>query len=82
MRKEFKMTKEELTEVLDASKPVRYMVFGGRGPMNPQEKANIVWHGLGKKYGFKPMTVKPVSGKSQEYFTAEVVKEEQCDEVK
>jgi len=72
VRKEFKLTEDELKEILDASKPVSYMVFGGRGPMSPQEKANMVWHGLAKKHGFKLMTVKPVPGKSQEHFTAEV----------
>ena len=72
MRKEFKLTEDELKEILDASKPVPYMVFGGRGPMSPQEKANMVWHSLAEKYGFKLMTVKPVFGKSQEYFTAEI----------
>lgn len=74
MRKEFKLTEDELKEILNASKPVPYMVFGGRGPMSPQEKANIVWRSLAKKYGFKLMTVKPVPDKSQGYFTAEVEK--------
>jgi len=71
MRKEYEMTKKELKDLKEASKPVRYMVFGGIPPTSPQENANMVWAKLGKKYGFRPMTVRPVQGKSQRFFTAE-----------
>ena len=71
MRKEYKLTDEELEQFLNASKPVPYIIVGGRGPRSSQEKANIIWQSLGEKYGFKYMTAKSVPGKSQEYFTAE-----------
>ena len=71
MRKEFEMTEMELKRILDASKPVPYLVFGGREPMSPQERANMTWESLGKKYRFDYMTVRPLSGKGQRFFTAE-----------
>lgn len=70
-RKEFEMTKDELAELLDACKPVPYMIIGGIAPRSPQENANDAWEKLGKKLGFKHMTVKPVAGKGVEFFTAE-----------
>jgi hypothetical protein len=69
MRKEFEMTEEQLKELLDACKPVRYMVIGGRPPRSPQENANNAWKKLGKEMGFEYMTVKP-SEKGQRFFTA------------
>lgn len=74
MRKEFEMTKDQLEKILDASKPVTYMVVGGVPPRTPQQNANTAWACLGLELGFEPMTVKPVSGKGQEFFTAEVCK--------
>lgn len=71
MRKEFKMTEKQVKDILQASKPVPYLVFDGRGPTSPQEIANMAWRKLGEELGFDYMTVQPISGKGQEYFTAE-----------
>jgi hypothetical protein len=71
-RKEFKMSKEQFQKIVEASKPVRYMVFNGSEPMSPQENANHAWQRLGSELGFDYLTVQPVKGKSQEYFTAEL----------
>lgn len=71
--KEFEMTEEDLAVLLDASKPVPYMIIGGVEPPSPIESANAAWAQLGKKMGFSYMTVKPVPGKSQLFFTAEVL---------
>lgn len=76
MRKEFKLTNKQWEDLLRASKPVPYMVFGGRPPMSPQEEANNVWKRLGKEMGFKPITVKPVKEKDNTYFTAEIEEKE------
>lgn len=75
MQKLFKMTKKELKEILEASRPVPYICIGGIPPTSPRENANRAWERLGKKRGFDYMTVKPVPGKSQEYFYAEVTKQ-------
>ena len=71
MKKEFKLSKKQLEELLGACEPVPYMVFGGRPPASPQERANAAWRSLGEKLGFDYMTVCPVQGKGEEYFTAE-----------
>jgi hypothetical protein len=73
MRKEFTMTKEQLDKMLDACKPVPYMVIGGISPRSPQENANAAWASLGHEMGFDAMSVRPVAGKGMEVFTAEVV---------
>ena len=72
MRKEFELTDEELKELLDASKPVPYMIIGGVIPRSPQENANDAWQRLGAKRGFRFLTVKPIAGKGMKFFTAEV----------
>lgn len=70
--REFEMTEDDLKAILEACKPVPYMVFGGRPPRSPQENANDAWERLGTKMGFKHMTVRP-SSKGQRFFTAEPV---------
>ncbi len=74
-RQDFEMTPEDLTSLLDASKPTPVMYSTGGQPMfnSPQENANLAWKRLGEKMGFKHMTVQPVSGKAETFFTAESV---------
>lgn len=43
MTREYALTDEEYAALEDASRSVRYLVAGGRGPMDPQESANRVW---------------------------------------
>lgn len=75
-RKEFEMTQDDLDKILKACKPVPYMVVGGHAPRSPQEKANAAWAELGSCMGFESMTVKPVAGKGQRFFTAVPSEEE------
>lgn len=70
-RREYEMTTEQLDRLLGACKPVPYMVFGGVAPASPRENANAAWAALGRELGFKPMTVRPIAGKGQQFFTAE-----------
>ena len=70
MRREFEMTQDDLDGLLDASKPVVYIVAGGVPPRSPQENANSVWAGLGRKMGFRHMTVRPTT-KGDRFFTAD-----------
>ena len=71
MKTEFKMTGGDLAKILDACKPVTYMVFGGIPPRSPQENANSAWAELGRKMGFDSTTVEPIESKSNDYFMAE-----------
>ena len=52
MKKRYRLTDAELEQVLNASKPVVYKVFGGHPPASPQENANRVWKELAAKHGF------------------------------
>ena len=38
--KKFTMTKEQMEKLLEASRPVPYMIIGGHAPRSPQENAN------------------------------------------
>jgi hypothetical protein len=69
-RKEYEMTQADLDTILEACKPVVYMVFAGRPPRSPQENANAAWADLGARMGFDYMTVRP-SAKGMPWFTAE-----------
>ena len=72
---EFEMTEEDLAELLNACKPTPVMFLSGGMPManTPQENANYAWERLAKKMGFKHMTVQPVLGKGQRFFTADAI---------
>ena len=71
MRRHFTMTQEDKAKILEACKPVPYMVNGGMAPRFPQENANDAWCELGNRMGFDGMTVLPVRGQSDLVFTAE-----------
>lgn len=64
------MTAEQLARILDACKPVPYIVAGGREPSSPRENANNAWEELGAILGFDHMTVQPADG-GERFFTAE-----------
>ena len=68
--KEYEMTQADLDKILDACKPVPYMVFGGMPPRSPQENANDAWAELGRRMGFDHMTVRGVDGKGNRFFSA------------
>ncbi len=71
---EFEMSKEDLSTLLEACKPTPAMYGSGGVPLfsTPQENANRAWEMLGEKLGFKHMTVKPISGKGERFFMAEL----------
>jgi DNA-binding XRE family transcriptional regulator len=69
--KRYTITQEQLAKLIEASRPVPYMIFGGREPPSVQECANAAWATLGKEMGFDHMTVRPVSGEPQTVFIAE-----------
>ena len=67
------MSEEDLETLLESCKPVPYMIIGGHPPRSPQENANSAWRLLGAKMGFDYMTVKPIPGKGDRFFTAEKI---------
>lgn len=69
-RTEYEMTEDDLNVILAACKRTPVMMIGGSVGSSSQENANRAWATLGKKMGFKPMSVRPVTGKGDRFFTA------------
>ncbi len=70
---EYEITKDELNELLEAGKPTPAMFLSGGRPMfgTPQENVDRIWQKLANKYCFIWDTVKPISDKGNEFFTAD-----------
>ena len=68
-RTKYEMTEADLEHILDACKPVPYIVIGGHAPRSQQDNANAAWEELGSRMGFDAMTVQP-EGSSNRTFTA------------
>lgn len=47
----YRMTDPELNELMEASKPVPYMVFGGIEPRSPRDNAMDVWRKVAARVG-------------------------------
>lgn len=69
-RTEYEMTEADLAAILDACKPTPVMMIGGSTGSTPQENANRAWAALGARIGFDHMTVRPIDGKGNRFFTA------------
>lgn len=69
-RTEYEMTQADFDTLMEAMKPVPYMIIGGSEPRSQQENANDAWALLGAKMGFDYNTVQPISGKGQLWFSA------------
>lgn len=69
----YKMTDEQLAKILDACRPVPYLVMGGMPPSSPQENANRAWAALGQELGFDHITVRDAGTGDQREFFAEPV---------
>ena len=72
MRKTYTMTEEQYQALIEACRPVPYLVMNGVPPPDPQDNANAAWAQLGRELGFKPFTVEP-AGRDPRSFTAEPV---------
>ena len=87
-RTNYEMTEADLEAILDACKPVVAIMVGGYAPSSQQENANNAWAALGRKMGFDHMTVQPINGKGNRFFsavpseTAEARKEREAREAK
>ena len=73
--KKCRLTDEQFNRIMEASKPVPYMVFGGMGPRSPQENANAAWREVAKEHGVHWQTIRPCGGDGRD-FTAESAPEE------
>jgi hypothetical protein len=83
----FRLTDEELESILNASKPVPYMIIGGHVPASPQENANAAWEIVAAKHGFVWDTAESANTGDQHDVLAERIKPveplvEAVDEIK
>jgi len=70
-RTNYEMTEEQLSTLLAAMRPVPVMRIGNFDMSNKQQdSANRAWEDLGTKMGFDYMTVQPIPGKGQRFFSA------------
>lgn len=69
-RTNYEMTQADMDRILNACKAVPYIVVGGHAPRSQQENANAAWAELGTRMGFDHMTVQPISGKGNRFFSA------------
>jgi len=58
---EFTLTEDEMQSVLDASKPVPYLVIGGIPPRSQQEQANSAWQKIAEAHSVKWDTIRPIN---------------------
>ena len=73
MRKEFELTEEQFNRILEASKPVPYIMAQCGEPSSPQENANRAWKTIAKELGFAWDSVEPLRSKGERFITAEVI---------
>lgn len=57
--KKYTMSDAQYEKIIEACKPVPYMIFNGREPLSPQDRANMAWQALGEEMGFVWDTVRP-----------------------
>jgi hypothetical protein len=70
-RTEYEMSQHDLEELLSVMRAVPVMMVGGYDTSQIQQNAaNAAWAKLGTKMGFDAMTVRPVDGKGQRFFSA------------
>jgi hypothetical protein len=72
-RQEYRLSEEEVQELIAAMKPTPVMYVSGGINIggNVQENANAAWRTLGERRGFVWDTVRPVNGKTMHWITAE-----------
>jgi hypothetical protein len=75
MRKLYEMNEEQFIRLIEACKPVTYIVVGGVYPKSPQENAMDAWKDLGKEMGFDWETVVPCPTRGNRFFYAEAIDE-------
>lgn len=67
---EYELADTEYQELLDASKPVPYMVFCGMEPTSPRERAERIWQRLSKERGIDWRTIGPSQKADRKCFRA------------
>lgn len=69
--KTYRLTDEELKQIMDASKPVPYMVIGGVPPSSPRDNAMAVWRRVAARVGCEVDSISPGDTGDNHDFKAE-----------
>jgi len=69
-RSNYEMSEDQLAKLIEACKPVPYIMVGGLPPTSTQENANNGWSNLGLQMGFDSTTVQPRRGFDTKHFSA------------
>jgi hypothetical protein len=68
--KTYELTEKEFQELVDASKPVPYIIVGGRAPMSPYERAMLVWDKVAKRVNCERDTIEAYDKNNLRMFKA------------
>ena len=71
--KPYRLTDTQLNTILDACKPVPYMVVGGMMPRSPQHNANDAWQSVAAELGCRWDTIRPADTGDQHDILAEPI---------
>jgi hypothetical protein len=69
--KRYRMTDAELKNLLEACKPVPYLVIGGIEPRSPAENAFSAWRDIAVRLGYKVETIESAGTGDDHDFMAE-----------
>lgn len=65
--KKYTLTEIEHAELVEACKPVPYMIIGGVAPVSPAEKAMFVWKRVANRVGCDVNTIAPAGDDTREF---------------
>ena len=68
--KTYRMTDDELNMLMNASKPVPYLVFGGIEPRSPRDNAMDVWRTVAARVGCDVDSIEPAETGDNHEFNA------------
>jgi hypothetical protein len=67
----YELTQEQYDRLMEASRPVMYIVACGTEPTSPRENAERVWREVANEHGCRYDTIQPYHGMGPRFFTAE-----------
>ena len=69
--KVYELTEEEFKELMNAAKPVPYMIVGGRAPSSPYEMSKAIWYRVAQRVNCDVETIEGVDRNKPLIFRAE-----------
>jgi len=76
--KQYTMTDSEYTELMEACKPVPYLIVGGRKPSSPRENAMHVWAKIAARVGCDCNSIAPANTGNNHDFMGEPLQKQEA----